>query len=358
VNQVTKISEAMAQYMAIEKARRGERVESLQAHLSVLPMFLRISGDRQLANLTPVHVEKFFYGPGGIRDNHVVMCGGGPTINGPVSNRTHNHYRNRLGTFFKWCQSRGYLKKDVMTLTRPMKVHKTPRAHPEPVQLLQFLEVAKNPRDRAFIATAINTGLRGSEMVALTVGDINLEGGWIAATIYKTGDADDQPISLDLENELRRWLLQYAEDLGRPLEPEDYLFPNRTGGLISHYESTEEGPRMAVRHPMVWLPGQHVTKPYKIVQQAMAALGMKTEKEGTHTLRRAIALAYFQEVSKDQGDVAALRETAALLHHSSVATTEIYLGMSPEKNRRNNRIKGKPFLSAMVSEENGIRLAQ
>jgi hypothetical protein len=83
-------------------------------------------------------------------------------------------------------------------------------------------------------------------------------------------------------------------------------------------------------------------------------LGLPTKYEGTHTIRRAIALAYFDEASAEQGDVAALRETAALLHHAHLSTTERYLGMTAEKNRRNKRIKGRPFLTAMVAKQDNV----
>jgi integrase len=100
----------------------------------------------------------------------------------------------------------------------------------------------------------------------------------------------------------------------------------------------------------------HIKDTHGIVQGALKALGLPTFKEGTHTIRRAVAMAYFQEVAKDKGDVAALRETAAFLHHSSVATTELYLGMTPEKNRRDRRLRGQPFLSAMVAQDNVVQL--
>jgi hypothetical protein len=39
-----------------------------------------------------------------------------------------------------------------------------------------------------------------------------------------------------------------------------------------------------------------------------------------------------------------------------MATTERYLGLSSERRRRDETMKGKPFLTAMVSQENVVPL--
>ncbi len=249
-----KISEAVAQYLDLQRARRGEMDDTLSNHLNILKMFIRISGDRQLSSLTADHLEAFFYGPGGVCQEHKVSCGSGWRIAPPVSARTHNHYKTRLNTFFKWCQQKGFMKRDVMVMIQPRKIVRQARQRPAPVTLLQLIEAAKNSRDRAYLATAVNTALRSSEIEALRVGDVDLDAEYLRVTIRKTGDVDDQPISLDLHNELLRWFRAYAEDLGRPLRATDALFPRRHGGWISHYATNPDGKRGAVRHPDRWDP--------------------------------------------------------------------------------------------------------
>jgi hypothetical protein len=61
-------------------------------------------------------------------------------------------------------------------------------------------------------------------------------------------------------------------------------------------------------------------------------------------------------MSSELGYDAALRTVSALLHHSNMATTERYLGLSSEKKRRDQTLKGRPFLTAMVSNENVVPL--
>jgi len=61
-------------------------------------------------------------------------------------------------------------------------------------------------------------------------------------------------------------------------------------------------------------------------------------------------------MSSDVGYDAALRTVSAMLHHKSSATTEQYLGLSSERKRRDDRLRGRPFLSALVSTENVVPL--
>jgi len=349
-----KMSEAVEEYLRGLRARRRSE-ETIRVDKAILGRMIRDIGDLQISNLKPSHLEKWFYGPGGLMDEHKTEQYGRKK-NPAISESTHNAYRSRLKVFFDWCSKRGYIKVDMLEHVNPLKVPEKKRQRPSPVTLLQLLDKAENARDRCWIATALNTALRSNEIKRITVGDVDLEAGYISVTISKTGDVDEQPITSDLDVELRRWMVSYAEAIGRPLEAEDFLFPSRQGGLISHYETNEDGERVMVRRPYVWNPRQKMGRTERIIKNALEALELPTKYEGTHTIRRAIALAYFEEVSKDQGDVAALRETAALLHHKNLHTTERYLGMTAEKTRRDRRLRSKPFLSAMVQADNVVPL--
>ena len=105
-----------------------------------------------------------------------------------------------------------------------------------------------------------------------------------------------------------------------------------------------------------WDPTTAIVRTERIVKPALAALGLPTRYEGTHTLRRAVALAYFRAAAAADGEISALRETSLLLHHSSLSTTEGYLGTNAEKEARNDRLRGKPFLTAMVDKSNVTKL--
>lgn len=347
-----RISTATQEYLGTMQRKKRSK-ETIRVDRNVLKRMMSDVGDLQMASLTPKHIENWFYGPGGLMDDHPTDQWGRKT-NPPIAPATHNQYRSRLKVFFDWSIKRGYLRKDLLENVDPLKVQARKRQRPAPHVLLTFLDAAANDRDRCWIATALNTALRSIELKHLTYGDVDLESGFISVTITKTGDVDEQPISSDLDAELRRWFTIYATDLGRPLRNEDYLFPNRTGNLISHYVTEPDGKRTMVRTPLEWVPDKEIGRTEGIVKFALEKLGLPTKYEGTHTIRRSIALAYFDEAAGEMGDVAALRETAALLHHKSLTTTERYLDMTAEKNRRNKRMKGKPFLSAMVAKADNV----
>jgi integrase len=165
------------------------------------------------------------------------------------------------------------------------------------------------------------------------------------------------PLTADLERELRVWFEEYAALLGRPLRDDDYLFPSRSGNQIkTHYFDEELGRRVYERTPYVWHADRPVERTEKIVKGALERLGLPTRYEGTHTVRRAVARAYFDKLSEEAGYDAALRTVSALLHHRNMATTERYLGLSSERRRRDETMKGQPFLTSMVSQQNVVPL--
>jgi integrase len=98
------------------------------------------------------------------------------------------------------------------------------------------------------------------------------------------------------------------------------------------------------------LPDKPLIHSERIVQAALRQLGHPTKGEGSHTIRRAVARVLFDDLVQTTGYDGALRTVSAFLHHKNVTTTEHYLGVTSEKRRRDERLRGKPFLSAMVSE--------
>lgn len=350
-NNSIRLSEALDLYLNRQAARQKSQ-NTIDSDWQAIRMFIRVVGDLRLSNLTPQHVERFFYGEGGLMGEHA-SGSNGVQHRPPVSPSTHNHYRSRLRCFFTWCYEQGYIRQDnLFQHVSPLKVRRRNRLRPSPTNLLALLDAAVNPRDRAFIATILNTALRSNEVVRYRISDVYLEDGFLDTVISKTGVEDEQPITADLDLELRVWLTHYAETLGRDLRPDDYLFPGLTGGEIVGYDDD----RQIIRKARGYDPRKPVREPYKVVQKALAALGLPTKGEGTHTLRRAVARHYFDAVAQDKGDVAALRETAALLHHQNIATTEGYLGTTPERENRDRRLRGKPFLSAMIDRDNVVPL--
>jgi integrase/recombinase XerD len=148
-------------------------------------------------------------------------------------------------------------------------------------------------RDHAMLATAIQTGLRASELTALTVGDLHLGTGAHVSCLGKGRKQRVTPLTASTVTTLENWLAEYA---GPPPSP---LFPSRTGTPMSR-DALE---RRLARH------------------SATAALSCPTlaeKKISPHVMRHTAAMRLL--AAGVDASVIAL-----WLGHESVATTQVYI---------------------------------
>lgn len=124
-----------------------------------------------------------------------------------------------------------------------------------------FLHEHRRLRDRALFDLAIDSKLRGCDIVKIRIGDI-ATGGSIRnrATIIqqKTG----RPVQFELMTDARNSLLAWLERRGGSIE--DFVFPSRIDYL-----------------------GHLSTRQYaRLVDEWIAAIGLDVREYGTHSLRR------------------------------------------------------------------------
>jgi integrase len=345
----TKIDEAVETYLGFRE-RKQFSPKTMLVDERILRKFAMDMGGMQVKHMKPDHVTNWFYGKGGLMEPHTGKHKGGKILLG-IANSTHNQYRSRLKVFFEWMTKRGMTKVDLLEDVDMLKVPTRVRQQPKPGVLLAFLDSAVHPRDRAYLALAINSALRASEVIRITIGDVDLERGYFKITTSKRKQGDWMPITEDLDIELRRWFKDYEIDAGRPLEKTDFLFPNITSPQFDRYVTNLlTGKRMLLRTQRRVTPEIciGIQRTVDIVHRALKAAELPTKGEGTHTIRRAVARAYFDSMRGSVGRDNALRETSALLHHAQSGVTERYLGLSTERDARDFAMKGKPFLSAML----------
>ncbi|MHB1064218.1 MAG: tyrosine-type recombinase/integrase [Georgenia sp.] len=311
----------------------------------VLRRFTSWYGDVQLRHMKSEKVADWFYGDGGLRHQHVTRDG---VHRPPIKATTANYYRTRLGSFFRWATRRGYLKRDLLQDVESLTPVRRDRLRLAPDDLVRLLDVAHDPRDRGFLAMLINTGFRGGTAISLKVGDVDLATETLRVHVSKSGIDDRFPVTADLRAELERWMHTYARDIGRPLRTSDYLFPARVRTVYC-WVTNADGSKSRLRTATAWSPTRPMTHGERVVQSALAALGFPTRDEGCHTLRRSVARVLFDSMSADTGYDAALRTVSATLHHKSSATTEIYLGLTSERARRDSLLRGRPFLSGLAA---------
>lgn len=336
-----RLAEAVEAYVSFKVARGAPESTTRTCHYLLLRM-VREVGDLQMRNLRPHHLRDWFYGPRG-------MMSGSKRL----EPSTHNTYRAMLRGFFDWATRRGMVKYDLLEDVRPLKEPRKRRLQPKPDILLRMLDSTDTPRDRIYLAVALNTALRTSEITRMKVGDVDLYGGVMDVTRSKGGEEDQIPITADLMTEFERWFQYYEEAIDVPLSPEHWLFPVYSPSRISHWETLEDGTRRMVHAPRQIIPDkQWNIRTEEVIKKALRAVGLPTKGQGTHTIRRAVARAYFDSLTTDAGYDAALRTVAALLGHARTSTTERYLGLSTERARRDASMQGKPFLTAMVPTNN------
>lgn len=344
------LSEVLSDYLNLRNARLAPTTHKNETF--VLRRFVAAIGDIQVRHLRPDHIERYFYGENGLMQTHRTRDG---KTRPPLAASSHNYHRTRLKEFFNYCARRGLTKADLLQQVIPQRVPVTTRLQPGSHLLWAMLDNADCPRDRAILATAMNTGLRASEICSLRVCDVDLDSGTLHATITKSRTEDNVPLTADLEDELRRWLTVYrtrcAEaDIPIEVADSDYLFPAKTGPHF-RWRMTEHGYREPYQVEPRFVPGRRLQRIHRVAQAALASIGLETQHEGIHTIRRAVARIYFDQLCTSGEWDSALRMTSALLHHSNTSTTERYLGLDKDRRARDASLKGKSLLGPHPSSQ-------
>jgi len=331
------LSEAVEEYLTMRRARYSEA--TVNGEGQVLRRFVATKGDIQMRHLTPEHVEAWFMN---LIQPHTDRSG----VHRPaIQAASHNFYMARLKSFFAYCARRHLTRADLLAHVTPMKVPRKIRQQPSPAVLWAMLDRVCDPRDRALLATAMNTGMRSGEIARLRVGDVDLETLTLRVDIKKSLIEDDMPITSDLATELRAWMVSYALGIERPLLPDDHLFPALTGPRY-RWRVTVDGPKEKYQTPSTYVPHRPATKLHRIVQSALRQVGLPTKHEGVHTIRRAVARHFYDSLAADpkRGHDGAIRVVMTWLHHTNVSTTETYLGITSERKVRDESLRGRSFL--------------
>ena len=155
-------------------------------------------------------------------------------------------------------------------------------------------------RDHALLLTAIQTGLRVSELASLRVGEVSLDTGAHCRVLGKGRKERCATLTAETVAVLRTWLAERQD------EPNEPLFPSRRGGQLT--------PKA-----IAWLLDKHVTT------AARRCRSLRSKRVTPHVLRHTNAMLLRAR------DIDIL--TIALwLGHESTKSTEIYL-------HANNKLK-------------------
>lgn len=215
--------------------------------------------------------------------------------------RTRNARLAAIHSLFRYAALRH--PEDIATIGRVIEI--PPKRHKH--KLISYLDLDEikallaapdrttwlGRRDHALLLTAIQTGLRVSELASINIGDVSLSTGAHCRVIGKGRKERCAPLTTETVAVLRTWL---AERQGNANEP---LFPTRRGGPLS--------PKA-----IAWLLDKHTTT------AATGCPSLRTKRVTPHVLRHTNAML----LRARDTDILTI---ALWLGHESTKSTEIYL---------------------------------
>ena len=170
---------------------------------------------------------------------------------------------------------------------------------PQQVWAVRFwLDRAGRVRDRALFEIAIDSKLRGCDVVKLKISDF-VSGGRVRSRAIVVQCKTGRPVQFELLEPARASILAWLECRGGALD--DYAFPSR----IDHEAHIS-------------------TRQYaRLVDEWVTGIGLRAEDYGTHSLRRTKASLIYKRTGN-------LRAVQILLGHTKIESTVRYLGVDVE----------------------------
>lgn len=161
-----------------------------------------------------------------------------------------------------------------------------------------FLDREGRLRDRALFDLAIDSKLRGCDLVKITIGDL-LVGTDIRTRAIVVQQQTGKPVQFELTADVRGSLLVWLERHGGTIR--DFVFPSR----IDHASHLS-------------------TRQYaRLVDEWVTAIGLRQAEYGTHSLRRTKAAMIYRATGN-------IRAIQILLGHTKIENTVRYLGVDVE----------------------------
>ena len=170
---------------------------------------------------------------------------------------------------------------------------------PQQVWAIRFwLDHERRLRDRAMFDLAIDSKLRGCDVVKVKIGDL-VSGGRIRSRAIVIQQKTGRPVQFELLEPARGSILAWLERRGGTID--EFVFPSR----IDHTDHIS-------------------TRQYaRLVDEWVTGIGLRPEDYGTHSLRRTKASIIYKQTGN-------LRAVQILLGHTKIESTVRYLGVDVE----------------------------
>lgn len=194
-----------------------------------------------------------------------------------------------MNTFFNFTKSRTAWNKGKLVGQKP------------PLKLKEIwairirLQLNRDIRDLALFNIAIDSKLRGCDLLKLRVGDVS-QGGTISHRATIIQQKTNQPVQFEITPQTREALLNWVTK--ERLRSSDFLFPSKV----------RSSPHLSTR--------QYA----RIVNSWVTSIGLDQTAYGTHTMRRTKASLIYRRTKN-------LRAVQLLLGHTKLESTIRYLGI-------------------------------
>lgn len=170
---------------------------------------------------------------------------------------------------------------------------------PQQVWAIRFwIDQHQRLRDRALFDFAIDSRLRGCDIVKVRFGDI-VAGGRIRGRATVVQQKIKRPVQFELVEPARTTLLAWLQRRGGTLN--DFVFPSRNDYMSN----------ISTRHYA------------RLVCEWVTGIGLHAEDYGTHSMRRTKASIIYKATGN-------LRASQILLGHAKIESTVRYLGVEVE----------------------------
>ena len=160
------------------------------------------------------------------------------------------------------------------------------------------LQISNRVRDLALFNLAIDSKLRGCDLVHLRVEDV-MQADQVRTRALVSQRKTGAPVQFEITEQARAAIAAWVR--GKDLKGSDWLFPSRVDRA----------------HPMT-------TRQYgRLVDEWIAAIGLVPSAYGTHSLRRTKAALIYRKTGN-------IRAVQLLLGHTKLDSTVRYLGVEVE----------------------------
>ena len=308
----------------------GKKPNTVKNNLQPLNRALELWGNIYLDSIQPRHIDTLFAAQ-------------------DWAPATHNLYlANLKANFFPWARRHKYIPKDYDPCEgwRSRRVPKTEKLWIPVERFSELLDRAPNARDRALISLGLFTFARGAEICSLQWRDIDFDEERIHIYRRKSEAEDRMPMPIDLRNEMLTWMRAYEQANGS-IDGDWYVIPWIDA---NKRDRAEAGYMLPITDIRGLLPTKQITRPYYRIKPILVEMGYDDFRGGTHTMRRSGARAYFQRL-RGEGFDSALMETQEMLGHATPAQTMKYIGVTLERERRNERLAGKVMFPDMYKND-------